>query len=154
MLDYSIGKEIFKEYILKDYLGEGGFGKVYRVENRIGLPFALKVLYRDVHMEKRGVESVMRIRSNRLVSILDYGETVNGEDCILMEYVRDNLEGILEEEALTPENACRYMAEVLKGLKVLEENGILMLCELVPLRECTYMWIFFQTSNFSFLSST
>jgi len=27
---------------------------------------------------------VMGIRSNRLVSILDYGETVEGEACVLM----------------------------------------------------------------------
>ncbi|MCP4351117.1 MAG: tetratricopeptide repeat protein [Desulfobacterales bacterium] len=122
--DYHLGEEIFKEYILKNFLGEGGFGKVYLVESGIGLPFALKVLHKDVHMEKRGVESVMWIRSNRLVSIIDYGETVYGEDCVLMEYVRDNLENVLEECPIDEETAHRYFVEILKGLKMLEENGI------------------------------
>ena len=85
--DYGMGEEIFKECTLQRFVGEGGSGRVYLVENRVGLPFALKVLHKDVEMEEmeqRGIESVMGIRSNRLVSILDYGETVEGEACVLM----------------------------------------------------------------------
>jgi serine/threonine-protein kinase len=76
-------------------------------------------------MEKRGVESVMRIRSNRLVSIQDYGKTVNSEDCVLMEYLPENLETVLEIGALDEATACRYFVEILKGLKVLEGHRIL-----------------------------
>ncbi|MCP4351123.1 MAG: cell division protein FtsZ [Desulfobacterales bacterium] len=123
--DYTFGEKIFRDYILKSYLGEGGFGKVFLVENRIGLPFALKVLHMDVHMEKRGVESVMRIRSNRLISIMDYGITVNGEDCVLMEYVQESLEEILEGGLIDEKKAVLYFTEILKGLKVLEENSII-----------------------------
>ena len=89
--EYAVGKEIFKEYVLRKFVGEGSFGKVYLVENRVGLPFALKVLNKSVSMELRGLESVMRIQSNRLLRIQDYGETVNGKDCILMEYVPTSL---------------------------------------------------------------
>ncbi len=122
--DYTFGEKIFRDYILKSYLGEGGFGKVFLVENRIGLSSALKVLHKDVQMEKRGVKAVMHICSNRLVRILDYGDTVKGEGCVLMEYVRENMETILEE-AIDEQKAVLYFTEILKGLEVLEENGII-----------------------------
>ncbi len=123
--EFKAGDKIFKDYISKGYLGEGGFGKVYLVENSIGLPFALKVLHKDVELEKRGVESVMRIQSNRLIKIIDYGETVTGDACILMEYVKGNLaDKIAGRQPVEEEKACHYFEEILKGLQVLEENGV------------------------------
>jgi serine/threonine protein kinase len=86
MIDYSIGKTIFKDYKLQRYIDECAYGKVYLVKNEIGIPFALKALHKDVEMEKRGMASVMKLQSNRLVSILDYGKTVADQDCILMVY--------------------------------------------------------------------
>ncbi len=98
---------------------------MYLVENSIGLSFALKVLHKDVELEKRGVESVMRIQSNRLIKIIDYGETVTGDACILMEYVKDNLaDQVAGKKPVGEEKACHYFEEILKGLQVLEENGV------------------------------
>lgn len=125
MNEYAIGDEIFKEYVLQKFVGEGSFGKVYLVENRVGLPFALKVLHKSVSMELRGLESVMRIQSNRLLRIQDYGETADGKDCILMEYVPSSLDDVLEEGVLDEERSLRYYVEILKGLMVLEDNWIL-----------------------------
>ncbi len=123
---YKSGDRIFKDYVCKGYLGEGGFGKVYLTENSIGLPYALKVLHKDVELEKRGVESVMHIQSNRLVSIHEYGVTVEGEACILMEYVKENLAREIDKQgSVDEEKAVHYFKEILKGLKTLEENGVL-----------------------------
>lgn len=95
------------------------------MENDIGLSFALKVLEKNVQVEKRGVESVMRIQSNRLVSIQDYGKTTDDEDCILMEYLPASLEDILAERPINELTAFKYFIEILLGLKVLERNNIL-----------------------------
>ena len=77
-VDVKPGEKIFKDYILKRKIGEGGFGRVYLVKNSIGQSFALKILFRGVEGEERGINSVLKIRSNHLVSVLDYGETVEG----------------------------------------------------------------------------
>lgn len=124
-MSYVTDQRIFKEYVLKGFLGEGSFGQVHLVENRIGLRFALKVLYKGIRMERRGIESVMKIRSNRLVSIQDYGKTVKGEDCVLMEYLPMSLEDVFGEVRTEETLACRYFTEILKGLEVLEANNIL-----------------------------
>jgi len=113
------GKIIFRDYILKNRIGEGGFGRVYLVKSKIGKVFALKVLFKGAIGEKRGVESVAKIRSNRLVNVLDYGDTVNGDFCVLMEYVRNNFAYVLEKK-----DARHYFREILEGLKVLEKNNI------------------------------
>ncbi len=119
------GKEVFKEYKLRELLGEGSFGKVFLVENHVGVPFALKVLHRKVNMEKRGLETVMKIRSNRLVSLLDHGKTVDGVDCVLMEYIPVNLDDVLKRGALDRETSRKYFEEILKALKVLEDHRII-----------------------------
>ncbi len=87
--------KVFREYVVQQYPGQGGFGEVYQVVNTIVLPFALKVLHGDVTLEQRGAEAVMQIQSTRLVRIHDFGEARNGEGCILMEYVRDTLESVM-----------------------------------------------------------
>ena len=123
--DYAAGEKIFKEYILKGFLGEGSFGRVYLVENRIGVSFALKILYKGVRMEKRGADAVMGIRSNRLVSVLNYGKTTEDEDCVLMEYVQFSLGSILRHGKIGTDMACAYFIEILRGLNILETNNIL-----------------------------
>jgi len=125
MHEYTIGKAIFKDYTLTRYIDEGAYGKVYLVKSSIGLPFALKVLHKDVAMEQRGIKSVMQIRSSRLVNIIDYGKTVNDKDCILMEYIQDNLEEVLKKGVVESKLAEHYFIELLKGLQVLESNGII-----------------------------
>jgi serine/threonine protein kinase len=123
-MEYKKNTQIFKHYILKDYLGKGGFGRVYLVENDMGLFFALKILNKYIHMEKRGIEVVTKVRSNRLVALIDYGKTVHGEECILMEYVPRNLNEIFKTRMVSEKSAVRYFKELLKGLKVLETNHI------------------------------
>jgi len=124
-MSYETGQPIFKDYILKSPIGEGGFGRVYLVESPNGIRFALKVLHRGVEMERRGVESVKGISSDYLVRVLDYGETVAGQPCILMEYYKDNLRSVVDAGKVDEERACRCFEHILKGLMVLERHGVM-----------------------------
>ena len=124
-MSYETGQPIFKDYILKSPIGEGGFGRVYLVESPNGIRFALKVLHRGVEMEQRGVESVKGISSDYLVRVLDYGETVAGQPCILMEYYKDNLRSVVDAGKVDEERACRCFEHILKGLMVLERHGVM-----------------------------
>lgn len=122
---YTKDQKIFKAYILKKFLGEGSYGQVFLVENQMKEPYALKVLHKGDLRETRGANSVMNIRSERLVRIEDYGKTVSGKNCLLMEYLPLSLEKVLREDVLDEERARGYFIEILKGLKVLEEHRIL-----------------------------
>jgi serine/threonine protein kinase len=124
-MSYETGQPIFKDYILKSYIGEGGFGRVYLVESPKGIRFALKVLHRGIEMERRGVESVKGISSDYLVRVLDYGETLTGQPCILMEYYKDNLRGLVDAGNVDEVLACRCFEHILKGLMVLERHGVM-----------------------------
>ncbi|OQY12816.1 MAG: hypothetical protein B6I31_02480 [Desulfobacteraceae bacterium 4572_19] len=129
---YEIGRKVFKDYILKSFIGKGVYGWVYLVENR-ARKRALKIFNekinwenRDEKGENRGIKAVKDIASSHLVDIIDYGETFLGESCVLMEYIRDNLEKEIERRGkFKEEDACRYFLEILKGLRDLEKYGVI-----------------------------
>lgn len=122
-MDYKYGQPIFKDYVLKAQIGEGGYSCAYLVENAVRQYFALKVLSKNSQSEKRGVEAVMRIHSSHLVKIIDYGKTFHGEFCVLMEYMSKSFTEIIQS-GIREENAVRFYMEILKGLKVLRKHGI------------------------------
>jgi serine/threonine protein kinase len=123
---YQPGEVIFKDYVMLKYIGTGGHGSVNLTKNNKGICYALKVLNEDVRFEKLRFEAIKEISSQHFVKVLDYGETNSKHSCILMEYAKDNLEKILSsKEALDIRIAARYFIELLKGLKVLEENRII-----------------------------
>ena len=125
---YNTEEVVFRDYAVKEYIGEGGYGCVYRVSNGQGSDKALKVLHSDVKLVSkamRGIEDIRSINSVHLISIEDYGKTVDSKDCILMEYVRDNLYSVLQRKgSFSEEQACHLFAQLLKVLEVLEKYGI------------------------------
>ena len=123
---YRPGEIIFKDCVMLRHLGTGGYGSVYLTKNDNTFCYALKVLNEDVRFEKQRFEAIKEISSQHLVKVLDYGETKLKHCCILMEYVKDNLEKILSsKKALDIRIAAGYFIQLLKGLKVLEDNHII-----------------------------
>ncbi len=123
---YETGKIIYKDYRLIKYIGQGGYGRVYLVENKNGVLFALKVLLSDFHLEYQGFEVVKRVNSPRLVKVYEYGQTVNAENCVLMEYACEDMEKLLSrQESIQESKACYWFIEILKGLQILEKYGII-----------------------------
>ncbi|NDV22611.1 SUMF1/EgtB/PvdOfamily nonheme iron enzyme [Desulfovibrio sp. JC022] len=116
---------IFKDYIKKQVLGAGGYGTVYLVENDKGIQFALKVLHKDVTLFEREARETLGINDSRLVKVIDYGESVDGEPCILMEYVPENLENALDWDNVSEEKAVALFREIMHGLQTLENHGLL-----------------------------
>ncbi|MBF0118876.1 MAG: DUF1566 domain-containing protein [Desulfobacterales bacterium] len=121
---YTIGSKIFRDYTLKRFIGEKNFGRYYLVENMTGIPFALKVIYPGNNIDRLLIHTIACLRSNRLVSILDYGETIEGEECMILEFMHESLEDALRAEPINEITACKYFLEILQGLKVLENNHI------------------------------
>ncbi|MBF0225048.1 MAG: SUMF1/EgtB/PvdO family nonheme iron enzyme [Desulfobacterales bacterium] len=126
VIQYEVGQKIFKDFTWCEYLGSGSFGKVYRVENDKNISFALKILDRRPAQLFTEIENIKHIKSARLISIIDYGKSIQNEYCILMEYIDANLDKVLEEnkDGLQETQAVKYFKEILKGLIILETNSI------------------------------
>ncbi|MBF0226600.1 MAG: serine/threonine protein kinase [Desulfobacterales bacterium] len=123
--NYKTGDEIFKEYRCIRYLDEGGFGKVYLVENFVNLPYALKILHKDVNLEIRGIEAIKGIISDYLIKIIDYGKNSKDENCIVMEYIPDSLARKIMAGPISEKEALNYCIGILKGLKKLHDQGVI-----------------------------
>lgn len=148
--NYEVNKEIFKDYLLRDFIGKGRYGSVYLVENR-ARKRALKVFDNIISWERgaNGVktgnketffpeDSILQdstaphdihicndFHSPYVVDVIDYGETVMGQSCVLMEYISVSLEQALAKEGrFSEQKACLYLIEILKGLELQEKYGI------------------------------
>jgi len=126
---YSKGEILFRDYRVHEYIDEGGYGSVYVVKNKTGRFKALKVLHRDVRLvekEMRGINDIINIQSVRLVYTDDYGTNEYGETCILSEYIKENIGSLLQKKGkLNQDLACHYFMEILEGLRILEQYGII-----------------------------
>lgn len=128
--DLHTGSVINNKYIVDKLLGEGTFGRVFRVKQMSdGALFALKLLklwtIESVEREKllkrfEQEYDTGRIKSNYLVQSYDKG-FVEGNPYIIMEYCPggDLIHGMENGEIALPKVA----SEILLGLKSLHANG-------------------------------
>ena len=129
---YKLNEPIFKDYILKSFLGKGQYSYVYLVANK-DRTMALKVLNDPVDWdsdqekgENRGVKFIKDIQSSHLVNILDFGQTIFEDSCVLMEFIKDTLGKVIEKKTkLDEDTACLYFTEILKDLNDLEKYGVI-----------------------------
>ncbi|MBF0259644.1 MAG: DUF1566 domain-containing protein [Desulfamplus sp.] len=147
---YEEDKTIFKDYLLREAIGRGRYGSVYLVESR-ARKRALKVFNHKINWERsgssedehaesvssgktdlshrvvtQGVNILNEFQSPYIVDVVDYGETVVGQSCVLMEYMPLSLEqALVKEERFSEEVASSYYIEILKGLQLQEMYGII-----------------------------
>ncbi len=116
--DPYLGKVLFDQFEVREILGSGGMGTVYKaIQREIDRPVAVKVLHpemiRDpdvVHRFKREARLASRIENPHLATVHSFGELPDGNLCLVMEY----LDG-------------RHLAEVLR------ESGPMSLTRVVHL---------------------
>ncbi len=122
---YGAGGTIFKSYRVREFLGRGTFGRVYGVAGPDGGRYALKVLHPGIGIDREGLDAVRAVRSGNLVGIIDAGETVAGEPCLLMEHAGESLGAVLERGGMDEARARLVFQGILEGLMVLEAHEIL-----------------------------
>lgn len=136
MIDPLIGVKINDQYLIKEQLGAGGMGCVYKAENlRLGgRPCAIKVLRGDQQDSEQGeirfqeeLNIISQLRSPHIVQVLDRGELSERRLYIVMELLEgESLFSILEREgALSLKRAAQIIQGVLAGLSEAHSHGII-----------------------------
>ena len=122
-------------YRLKEKLGEGGMGTVYKVEHvRMGKVLALKVLRPEVALDKQlkqrfqqEARVVSRLSHTNTIQVFDFGELEDGSLYIAMEYLhgRDLAWTLRTHGSMSQERAVSIGSQVLASLSEAHEQGII-----------------------------
>lgn len=133
--DPLIGRTLAGRYLIRGRLGQGGMGVVYKADH-IGLdkPVAIKFLL-DKYTEDREVltrfhreaRTSSRIGHENIIDITDIGETEDGRNYIVMEYLEGaDLAEVLESSGPMPAaRAADIITQVLHGLAAAHEKNII-----------------------------
>ncbi len=68
---FTSGSRPLDGYTIKRAIGRGGFGEVYYATSDAGKEVALKLLTRNIEIERRGVTHCMNLKSQHLITIFD-----------------------------------------------------------------------------------
>jgi serine/threonine protein kinase len=121
-------------YRIVEKIGEGGMGEVFladdtRLRRKVALKFLPEHLHQDETARKRFLreaESAAALEHPYICNIKELGETEEGRDFIVMEYVegRTLRERLEEEGALPLEEALGIALEVVDALALAHEKGL------------------------------
>lgn len=124
---------VFAGFTIKESLGVGGMGTVYRARHpRIPRQVALKLLHRSLTADdyaralfEREADHAARLDHPNIVAVLDRGNE-NGQLWIAMQYVAGtNAATAVRVEALDPEPAIHIVTEIAAALDYAHEQGVL-----------------------------
>ncbi|HPB49614.1 MAG TPA: protein kinase [Myxococcota bacterium] len=124
--DPLIGKVVGDKYIVRELIGSGAMGSIYRAEHKdLSRPVALKMLHKhllidegQVHRFHREARAASRLHHPNCISILDFGRTADGWFYIAMEYLngRDLSRMISREGPLPVATVIHIARQVLDAL--------------------------------------
>lgn len=131
---FTPGHLFAARYRLRELIGEGGMGRVFRAEQRslgrsVAVKFLRPSLVDDEHMLRRfltEVRAASMLSHPNLVSVIDFGVTVPGGPFLVMEYVRGiSLSRILESEGpLSLRRAAGLVGQILSALETAHAAGV------------------------------
>ena len=76
---YSSGQRPLDGYTIKRGIGRGGFGEVYYAVSDSGKEVALKLITRNLEIERRGVAQCMNLKCPNLLAIHDIKTNETGD---------------------------------------------------------------------------
>jgi hypothetical protein len=124
---YASGSRPLDGYTIKRAIGRGGFGEVYYAVTDAGKEVALKLIMRNLEVERRGVLQCMNLKSPHLIGIHDLRANDDDDTFVIMEYVAGpSLESILRRyPAGMPHNEVRHWLKgLVEGVAYLHDHGI------------------------------
>ena len=131
--DSLIGQKL-QEYVIKERIGVGGMGVVYRaVQALIGKEVAIKVLRSDVVTDPRDVDRMLdeariinSIKHRGIINIFGAGTLDDGRHYLIMELLEgESLEQLMQREGkVAAGDAVVILEEVLSALGAAHEAGV------------------------------
>ena len=132
--DPLIGKVVDGRYVVKESLGEGGMGTVYRVEHRaLQRSFAMKVLRRDLARERdlctrfiQEARTAATINHPNVIQITDFGSLPDQTPYFVMEFLEGQPLATLIKNGgpLPAARAVRLLSQVAAGIGAAHQAGI------------------------------
>ena len=134
LADPLVGRRLGTGYVLKELVGVGGMGRVYRAEqDALGRTVAVKVIHphllddeRTVARFYREARAASRLNHPNSVSVIDFGRTDDGVLYLVMEYLEGrDLADVLAHESMVPlPRVCRIVEQVLEALAEAHALGV------------------------------
>ncbi len=124
---FGSGTRPLDGYTIKRAIGRGGFGEVYYATSDAGKEVALKLITRNLEVERRGVQQCMNLKSQHLITIFDMKTCDAGDTFVVMEYVAGpSLANILAKHPNgLPLNEVRlWLKGLVEGVAYLHDHGI------------------------------
>jgi serine/threonine-protein kinase len=130
----GITARIAERYLIQGLLGEGGMGSVYlAMHETLQRKVAIKILRREGQPEeqatarfKREAKAASLISHRHVVSILDFGELLDGSAYYVMEHLEGKslAEAIEKEAPFALDRLLPIAVQIGKGLKAAHEKGV------------------------------
>jgi eukaryotic-like serine/threonine-protein kinase len=124
---FGSGARPLDGYTIKRAIGRGGFGEVYYATSDSGKEVALKLILRNLDVERRGVVQCMNLKCPNLLTIFDLKSNDAGDAFVVMEYVSGpSLASVLKQyPSGLPLSDVRYWLKgLVEGVAYLHDHGI------------------------------
>ena len=124
---FGSGARPLDGYTIKRAIGRGGFGEVYYATSDSGKEVALKLILRNLDVERRGVVQCMNLKCPNLLTIFDLKSNDAGDTFVIMEYVAGpSLASVLKQyPAGLPQAEIRnWLKGLVEGVAYLHDHGI------------------------------
>jgi serine/threonine protein kinase len=124
---FGSGARPLDGYTIKRAIGRGGFGEVYYATSDSGKEVALKLILRNLDVERRGVIQCMNLKCPNLLTIYDLKDSEGGDTFVIMEYVAGpSLAHVLKQHptGLPPDEVRRWLKGLVEGVAYLHDHGI------------------------------
>jgi hypothetical protein len=124
---FGSGSRPLDGYTIKRAIGRGGFGEVYYATSDSGKEVALKLILRNLDVERRGVSQCMNLKCPNLLAIHDLKENDAGDAFVVMEYVAGpSLANVLKQypNGMPPAEVRHWLKGLVEGVAYLHDHGI------------------------------
>jgi eukaryotic-like serine/threonine-protein kinase len=124
---FGSGARPLDGYTIKRAIGRGGFGEVYYATSDSGKEVALKLILRNLDVERRGVSQCMNLKCPNLLTIFDMKTSDSGDTFVVMEYVAGpSLASVLRQypSGLPMAEVRHWLKGLVDGVAYLHDHGI------------------------------
>jgi len=124
---FGSGARPLDGYTIKRAIGRGGFGEVYYAVSDSGREVALKLILRNLEVERRGVVQCMNLKCQNLLQIFDLKANDEGDVFVVMEYVAgSSLADVLRgnPRGMPIDEVRHWLKGLVEGVAYLHDHGV------------------------------